>query len=65
MKRSTIKALEDLKKKQDVEIEDLTEDYKKAFGEDSEEYKQYCELHKNDITIESEGLKNEYGRKAY
>ena len=40
MNRSTIKALEDLKKKQDVEIEDLTEAYKKAIGEASEENKQ-------------------------
>lgn len=55
MKRSTIKALEDLKRQQDIEIEDLSEYYKDIFGEDVEPQ----------APEESRDNKNEYGRKAY
>lgn len=55
MKRSTIKALEDLKRQQDIEIEDLSEYYKDIFGEDVEPQ----------APEESRYNKNEYGRKAY
>ena len=55
MKRSTIKALEDLKRQQDIEIEDLSEYYKDIFGEDVEPQ----------APEESRYNKNEYGRKTY